>query len=224
MRNLNRAFTLIELLVVVAIISILASIATVNYSQAQTRSKVSVVHNDLRVLAGALEAYRVDLNKYPPAVGVGPAFNPFSDFAEPVSARMYPLTTPIAYITHVPRDPFHATDGWGSPDLPIFDTYDYVDADAVPSRGSGLTSGAEWRLFSPGPDLFLAYGGRLAAPSDVIANARGLDYDPTNGTTSWGDIVQVGPVCMRYGDPLDPLNANRPGVVRAPNYVEQWLH
>src|SRR5438552_1231043 len=56
-RAVCRGLTLIELLVVVSIVAILATIAVVNYSLAQTRAKVSVVKNDLRVLAGSLETY-----------------------------------------------------------------------------------------------------------------------------------------------------------------------
>lgn len=216
----QEGFTLIELLIVVAIIAILAGIGLSNYMDAQARSRAAVVANDLRVLAGALEAYRVDHNRYPPAAGVGAAWNEFGDFAEPFSARLYALTTPVAFITSVPTDKLAADSLWGYPDSSIADSYDYVDADAVPERGTALSSGAEWRLASAGPDRYQAYGGRPVG--DKEANARGVDYDPTNGTRSSGDIVRVGPACYRYGDPLDPANPRRPGIVRAPRYVEQW--
>ena len=61
----KHAFTLIELLIVVAIIAILAAIAVPNFLEAQTRAKVARVKNDLRSVATAIEAYRVDTNKYP---------------------------------------------------------------------------------------------------------------------------------------------------------------
>src|SRR3978361_2219273 len=61
--RLARAFTLIELLIVVAIIAILAAIAVPNFLEAQTRSKVVRVKADMRTLATALEAYRVDNDK-----------------------------------------------------------------------------------------------------------------------------------------------------------------
>jgi prepilin-type N-terminal cleavage/methylation domain-containing protein len=216
----RRAFTLIELLIVVAIIAILASIAMVNYSQATVRAKSSALKNDLRITATALEAYVTDNGHYPPSAGVGEYYNEFGYFTEPVSARMIPLTTPIAYVSSVPVDPFRPKDGWGSPDLDTYDTFDYVDADAVPSKGSSLTSGADWRISSAGPDLYQAYGGRTAG--DVDANQKGVDYDPTNGTTSAGDIVRVGPPCSRYGNMTDKNNPNRPGILRAPAYVEQF--
>src|SRR6187551_2410615 len=66
MYSIYRAFTLIELLIVVAIIAILAAIAVPNFLEAQTRSKVSRCKADMRSLATALEAYRVDYTTYMP--------------------------------------------------------------------------------------------------------------------------------------------------------------
>lgn len=102
----KRGFTLIELLIVVAIIAILAAIAVPNFLEAQTRAKVSRAKSDLRTLATALEAYRVDGNNYPyvsdDAAGewIMPAGAP--------KGRPNPggLTSPIAYITSALYDPF----------------------------------------------------------------------------------------------------------------------
>lgn len=215
----NKALTLIELLLVVAIITILASLAAVNYLDAQIRAKVAAAEQGMRVLAVALEAYAADENKYPPAGGVG--FYETEPFTNPVSTRLIPLTTPVSYLSSIPKDPFLATAAWGGDFNPhVYDTFDYIDADALPYRGSGITSGGAWRTNSAGPDLYQAYGGRPV--SDIEANRRGVDYDPTNGTRSTGDIVRVGPLHERYGNPLDPQNINRPGIVRVPSYIEQW--
>lgn len=214
----RQAFTLTELLVVVAILAILATIATVNFLAAQVRSKVAVVKNDLRVLAGALEAHNMDFRMCPPAKGYSPL--PNTPFITPVSGRIKQPATPVAYISSFPRAPFHTHEGWHVDDPDAFDTYDYVDADAVPTRGSGLTSGGAWRMNSAGPDLCHAYGGRPVSNPDC--NEKGVDYDLTNGLRSTGDIVKVGPYHNRYGDPLDPSNPNRPGIVRVPQHIEQW--
>lgn len=61
----DRAFTLIELLVVVGIITILAAIAVPNFMEAQIRTKVSRMKNDMRAMTVALETYFVDNNHYP---------------------------------------------------------------------------------------------------------------------------------------------------------------
>ena len=89
--KISRAFTLIELLIVVAIISILAAIAVPNFMEAQSRSTISRVLNDMRSLAVALESYRVDFNHYPNE-GIR-----LSDPLEPVS--LLRLSTPVSFIT-----------------------------------------------------------------------------------------------------------------------------
>jgi len=125
----EKGFTLIELLIVVAIIAILAAIAVPNFLEAQVRSKISRVRNDLRSLATAIEAYRIDNNTYP-------AFGQDNDYRQPMGVQVvtiaHPfvdknlqyawfwtfvvstetgqvfgnLTTPVSYITSIPADPF----------------------------------------------------------------------------------------------------------------------
>lgn len=119
----RRAFTLIELLIVIAIIAILAAIAVPNFLEAQVRSKVSRAKNDLRTLATALEAYRVDNNDYPyiqhsVAAGLIEYQAPFG--YPPMHGVGGPggLTTPIAYITSALRDPFELESEEGSPEGP----------------------------------------------------------------------------------------------------------
>lgn len=70
-------FTLVELLVVVAIISILAVIAVPNFKEAVERSNRAACASNLKVLGGALAAYKVDYNKFPLADGIaGPEPSP----------------------------------------------------------------------------------------------------------------------------------------------------
>jgi prepilin-type N-terminal cleavage/methylation domain-containing protein len=231
----KKGFTLIELLIVVAIIAILAAIAVPNFLEAQIRSKVSRAKADQRSLATALEAYAVDNNNYPPIrapntqTGVnGPSV--FLPGLAGVSSRFIRLTTPIAYITSVFRDPFipanldyaktvtsdavnatvrssgPAPGGTGDG----YDTYDYVDARSfLPggvlgnrTDGAARCSGARWHIVSAGPDLINAFGGGTT----LVATRRnwGMDYDPTNGTISNGDIVRIG------GGPGDILDNSLP--------------
>ena len=214
----GRGFTLIELLIVVAIIAILAAIAVPNFLEAQTRSKVSRAESDMRSLATAIESYRIDNNVYPPLVapnspfsgaggsggaGIhGPSvYNP----GEPgISSRFVWITTPVSYIGTAPRDPFinrrvgTALDPESEEPSIFYDTYDYRDAFTLSpggwiggDSGAASTSGAVWHIVSAGPDRINAYGGGTTG-HNALVNQRGVDYDPTNGTMSEGDIVRIG--------------------------------
>jgi type II secretion system protein G len=90
----NRGFTLIELLIVVAIIAILAAIAVPNFLEAQTRAKIGRVQSELRSFATAIESYRIDHGKYPKSMRGAQG------------EEIVCLTTPIAYMTTLPRDTF----------------------------------------------------------------------------------------------------------------------
>ena len=170
-------FTLIELLVVVAIISILAAIGLPNFLEAQVRAKVARAKNDLRMLATALEAYHVDNHGYPQANFV-PRFR-----------RFLPLSTPIAYISTIPSDPFNSTDpGHGS--FPGRAQYQFG---SMP-----LDNACRWALASDAPDLrgdtepIRFYPGY--SPGLFFGQVTGFDYtlyDPTNGTVSKGDIFRA---------------------------------
>lgn len=233
MRN-SRAFTLIELLIVVAIIAILAAIAVPNFLEAQVRSKVSRCKADMRSLATAIEAYSVDNNnRYPsiiaPTSQMGPrpetpnsAINGPSVFYAGimgVSSRFGWLTTPIAYVTSVFRDPFidpstkYAYGPTGAINQ-FYDTYDYVDArsligvlSSTDNRGAAGTSGAAWQVTGCGPDRRNCYGGGPTTYG-FVTNSQGVDYDPTNGTVSAGDIVRIssGPGQTFPGGPVPAID------------------
>ncbi len=183
-----KGFTLIELLIVVAIIAILAAIAVPNFLEAQVRAKVSRAKSDIRTLATALETYRVDNTAYPPAGYLPPRVLTLED-------RWEFVTTPIAYITSIPPDPF------GDMDVSIsyvgppwkYRTYDFVSKiKAIPGNDAFfdflyMNTGRTglWYAASQGPDRVpeLVRGGMHA----------GTEYDPTNGTVSNGDIIRIGP-------------------------------
>jgi general secretion pathway protein G len=61
-------FTLIELMIVMAIIVILAGIATAMYVNSLQRSKEAVLKSDLFRMRDAIDQYYADKNKYPPSL------------------------------------------------------------------------------------------------------------------------------------------------------------
>lgn len=186
---MKRAFTLIELLIVVAIIAILAAIAVPNFLEAQTRSKVSRSQADMRSVATAMEAYYVDHNEYPP-------YNNPRDYAlfagEPIVFLPINITTPVAYMTSLPFDPFPGKrTGLDEPDPT---TYFYMHNYGVEYLGKtqfeghvedhffslmGQERAVKWTEWSFGPDMEDDHGTVM--------------YDPTNGTISDGDMMRFGP-------------------------------
>lgn len=189
----GRGFTLIELLIVVGIIAILSAIAVPNFMEAQTRAKVSRVKNDLRAIDGAIAAYMTDFNSAPPTV----------NFFDPVpSARLARITSPIAYLSSIPRDPFprRHTGVFEETILQIdprepLDMYVYNTAEADFGLGvaGSATQRAQYSLASGGPDLALEFP--YYAFSRTFVNTRvylAYIYDPTNGTASRGEIFRRG--------------------------------
>ena len=225
------AFTLIELLIVVAIIAILAAIAVPNFLEAQTRAKVARAKADMRTMTLAITAFHVDHNRYPVgtddrgkipieienhfmqsevapgASGEPYAFYTFQTTQIPDSVQGHGLTTPLAYMTKIPNDPFASVDEI---------TYSYREG-----RDGDRTG---WILTSFGPDVDdLENGGKNNACGSLKAECCGrhgdisevhalpgsgryvldlpqrmmelaeMSYDPSNGTVSNGDLWRIGP-------------------------------
>jgi len=64
----KNGFTLVELLVSIAILGILAAIATVVYSGVTAKARDSQRMRDLQTIAQALELYRSDFHSYPQGI------------------------------------------------------------------------------------------------------------------------------------------------------------
>lgn len=210
-------FTLIELLIVVAIIAILAAIAVPNFIEAQTRSKVSRVLNDLRTMRTAVESYSVDNSKNPrmswgcywgdyygtpcePIYGTlvgGPSVACTGQTANHL-ALGGGVTTPITYMTTLPTDPF----GQGrqtSADAILY-TYQDVDTHAALAAAGVICPASPGYVYLPSsPGARARFEERLGkymlwsiGPAGTESINTSVDfftqYDPTNGTSSNGRI------------------------------------
>ena len=212
-------FTLIELLIVVAIIAILAMIAIPNFLEAQVRAKISRSKTDQRAIHVGIEALRTDRNILPmdfwdddqTAADVARYMEQLGtpwqskDNRGGMAGVLCPLTTPIAYMTSLPQDPF-ATDKVISnfyADLIAADkvrpyVYFYIDDKSAFSgrdHGSNYVDSerTEWRQLACRPlmrdrDQFLTTG--LGPVPTMVYSQIGILYDPTNGTASAGMIIR----------------------------------
>jgi len=209
--NRLKGFTLIELLIVVAIIGILAAIAVPNFLNAQVRAKVARAESEIRSLKNSLESFFIDNNAYMPMNTDRTTMNKQyrsleSDPAKGAAViniahiaignartgrRLY-LTTPVAYISSIPYDPFRGsgTDGgygYGSDGQSyyILTSWGPDTADGLGVKGGELDereyTGARLSDF------------RRAGVRKSKFVLAGLKFDPSNGTSSSGDILSPGP-------------------------------
>jgi len=179
-------------IIAVAVLFCLALAASINsFIGGRSRSLVSRIRSDLRTQATALEAYYVDHNTYP-AWSAQPGENMFS-IQEPKDHALYDklptfmarvpgrladtLTTPFAYLSTYFDDPYGR------------------------ARGQSLcywtNNGHGWIIWSAGPDgeydltmdnVAQAYNPAKENPNEYLIDRT---YDPTNGTTSRGDVYRV---------------------------------
>ncbi len=193
-----RAFTLIELLIVVAIIAILAAIAVPNFLQAQVRSKVARVRTDMRSGATAIEAYRVDNQEPPVGIQFWVWIGGVTDRGIYTPLAWQPLTTPVAYITAMLRDPF-AQDHFGEYRRRRWlhlETYEDAQLREAYLQGrEAFELGFRWSIKSFGPARYPPVDG-----ADALLPGR-IDsiYDPTNGTRSPGIIIRTNKVDAPQG-------------------------
>jgi general secretion pathway protein G len=172
------AFTLVELLIVVVILAILAALAMVNHQLGVARSRVARVQTDMRPIATALETYRTDHNAYPPSAE-GDIM-----LVEPLR----PLLTPVAYLSSIPADPFGPAPLDFMPAV-LMPGYSYKERKTTSVGMPADTFGELWHEL---PDKeFLLHS---CGPNRVWDVTPYVEYDPTNGVVSGGDICRFGPM------------------------------
>ena len=90
-RGRSAGFTMIEMIIVIAIISILASVAAMNYQHSVWRAREAVLRNDLFTMRSSIDQYTLDKQKAPQS--------------------LEDLVT-AGYIKSVPKDPITNEPDW----------------------------------------------------------------------------------------------------------------
>ncbi len=180
----KKGFTLIELLIVVAIIGILAAIAVPNFLNAQMRAQVARTYADLKALNSAMEMYRLDFNSYVPDYDSG-GVPGVSGVSQNEYLSYSKLTTPVAYISSIPLDPYFgssATRGMHPKSMAFFQyagPYGGVES----PRAIWKPSGTIYTMTSLGPDRI-----DQQAWSYAHDQAYKITFSASNGLKSSGDI------------------------------------
>jgi len=183
----RHGFTLIELLIVVAIIGILAAIAVPNFLNAQTRAKLARVQADHKALSTALETYRLDFNNYPDDAPFG------------ANLGFRQMTTPVAYISIEPNDPF-SDDPLGTSNFGGSSFRGQYQLGTGNTNQLGVGNPPQKNIYlltSNGPDR--EDDSQPIGPFPLANPTRYIAYEPTNGLVSKGDIWRFG------GEPLPQL-------------------
>ncbi len=189
-------------LVLAVLLIALTVVLIVQYSRYQVLTAVSRVRRDMRSMATGIEAYSVDNAWYPAHTGIRELMIGIDDVPAEIAFgttfRRYlgrfeamTLTTPVAYLTDYPLDPF-------------------AEPVAAPFRYYATLDNVGWILASFGPDADWREGGdiefdnatiatvyvpRFATPSSTLLTGAGrrgaYTYDPTNGLFSHGDVWRI---------------------------------
>jgi prepilin-type N-terminal cleavage/methylation domain-containing protein len=186
-----RGFTLIELLIVIAIILILIAIALPNFLEAQVRAKITKARAEMRTIAIGMDSYYLDWRIYPPD----------HDPNDASQRGMFQLTSPIAYLTSLPIEPFaQRNSGLGDPG----DEYGYEMGSSglrpmIASLGIGVRNNVHaFNIESYAPDTDDDWSGNDDWPycgggfTPCQGGCNWMEYSPTNGTKSNGDLYHTG--------------------------------
>lgn len=184
-----KAFSLIELLIVVAIIGILAAIATPNFLNAQVRANLAKTYVNLKTIRSAIASYYIDNGWAPPT---------YFDDNWKYGKSYIPLTTPVSYLNTIE---FGRETSWagskrnkpgymnyGSPlDFERQDLFDYRYEEFKEANVTyiQLSIGPNQRYDHPHPQIH--YGVQY---TELYWNeVNDFFYQTSNGLVSHGDII-----------------------------------
>lgn len=192
MEHRCKAFTLIELLIVVAIIGILAAIAVPNFLNAQGRARVSRTVADMKALHTAMETYNLDNNAYPPDYDSGRVPNVTIQNNEILTYVR--LTTPIAYMSSIPRDPYFIGPNGKQEHVKLDPLFQYAGPPGSFDRPAWRATNTMYTITSLGPDKL-----DQQAWSRAQNNVQDILFNVSNGLTSLGDLyMSNGGVLVLY--------------------------
>jgi hypothetical protein len=145
------------------------------------------IRQDMARIGTALEIYLEEHRVYPPADIVQETS--FHHSNGTVTSGYLPsvLSTPVAYLRFLPADPFSHT--FGSKRRPYRYATDGKVHWALASVGPGGAPDSNLREYllpdkaNCNPELFFSH----------LGSGSAVEYDPSNGVTSTGDIIILGP-------------------------------
>lgn len=140
-----------------------------------TRAAVARTKADQRSMATAVEAYTIDWGRCPLSETGDKSINKADVPSLALISGAPSITTPVAYIMGVPKDPFSKEDKA----LSYYSTKNgWIMWSTGPDRDHDLTAGNITMLYSP----------TVSQPTPELLT---YSYDPTNGAKSSGDVFRV---------------------------------
>ncbi|MFH0793840.1 MAG: hypothetical protein V2A74_07385 [bacterium] len=195
-------FVFVEVAILAMVLTLVGLLVHESWLDKNARRSIARTKADMRTIATALSAYAVDNPGYPPPWDLtsGGSHIWGTTMTPPFHSRTSGLlTTPVAYMTDIPFDPFRSFNPVFPMTLSLRHTYhnfDYFRAGGLipqPPAENTFThatalAGA-WLIYSVGPDK--DEWNRISF-SEPFSNRRVyMDYDPTNGTLSAGNIFHT---------------------------------